>query len=269
MDIKLQFIGSGGGLGSPKENFHSNAVLIKTDSTGQRHLFGIDCGSTFQLAIEDLGFDVNEFDGFYVTHLHADHVNGFEWVGFKRYFGTYPFGQNRPLLFGNTEVLETLWKNVLSGGMESIQGQRNSLETYFKPKYVPPNGKFCWTVNDANGKYKTEFYLVQTVHVVDDRRIKPSFGMMFDVNGKRIFYTGDTQFAPNQIMTYYEQSDVIFQDCELADYPNSVHAQYRQLITLPEDIRNKMWLYHYNGNIPDASIDGFLGFVKKGQIFEF
>jgi hypothetical protein len=31
-----------------------------------------------------------------------------------------------------------------------------------------------------------------------------------------------------------------------------------------------MWLYHYNtGDLPDAKNDGFLGYVQKGQIFEF
>jgi hypothetical protein len=31
-----------------------------------------------------------------------------------------------------------------------------------------------------------------------------------------------------------------------------------------------MWLYHYNpGHLPDARADGFRGFVKKGQVFDF
>lgn len=258
--MKLIFIGSGGGLGSPKENYHSNAVLASGDD-----LFGIDCGSTFQAAIEEMGMDISKFKGFYITHLHADHAGGLEWVGFKTFFSTFPFGQARPLLYGNVEVLEDLWKQTLSGGMESLQGQKNSLETYFNPKPIPPNGSFRHKI----GCDVLTFDLVQTVHTVDDRRIKPSFGLMFWVNRKTIFYTGDTQFCPNQIMTYYDQADVIFQDCELAEYPNSVHAQYHQLKTLPDKVKNKMWLYHYSGQTPDAVADGFLGFVRKGQIFEF
>jgi ribonuclease BN (tRNA processing enzyme) len=264
--FELQFLGTGSGLGSPKENYHSNAVIIYKDMPQQRpKLLGIDCGSTFQIAIEELGYNILDFDGFYITHLHADHVGGMEWVGFKTYFSTFPFGNKRPLLYGNTEVLENLWKQTLSGGMESLQGQRNALESYFNTVYIPPNGSFVWTPNPQT---KINFNLVQTVHVVDDRRIKPSFGLMFDINGVKVFYTGDTQFAPNQIMTYYEQADVIFQDCELAVYPNSVHAQYHQLMSLPEAIKKKMWLYHYNGELPKEPA-GFRGFVKKGQSFKF
>jgi len=264
--FELQFLGSGSGLGSPKENYHSNVVIIHRPAPQLKpRLFGIDAGSTFQMAIEDLGYDILNFDGFYITHLHADHVGGMEWVGFKTFFSTYPFGQKRPDLYGNTEVLENLWRQTLSGGMESIQGQQNTLETFFRTNYIPPNGSFMW---NADAKDFITFNLVQTVHVVDDRRIKPSFGLMFAINGINIFYTGDTQFAPNQIMTYYEQADVIFQDCELASYPNSVHAQYHQLQTLPDSIKRKMWLYHYNGELPTES-SGFLGFVKKGQVFKF
>lgn len=39
---------------------------------------------------------------------------------------------------------------------------------------------------------------------------------------------------------------------------------------MPEDIKAKMWLYHYSdGDLPDAKQDGFLGFVAKGQVFTF
>ena len=58
-------------------------------------------------------------------------------------------------------------------------------------------------------------------------------------------------------------------DCELAKYPNSVHAQYHELATLPADIKAKMWLYHNDGDRPNAVEDGFAGFVNKGDIFDF
>ena len=114
-----------------------------------------------------------------------------------------------------------------------------------------------------------EFDLIQTVHVVDDRRIKPSYGLIFETDGKTVFITGDTQYAPNQLLTFYQRSDVIFHDCELAEYPNSVHAQYHELVKLPEDVKSRMWLYHNDGPQPDAKADGFAGFVQKGDMFDF
>ncbi len=39
--------------------------------------------------------------------------------------------------------------------------------------------------------------------------------------------------------------------------------------TLPDTIKQKMWLCHYQPNPKQDSLkDNFLGFVSKGQIFE-
>lgn len=257
--ISMKFIGSGSGLVSPNKNYHSNVLIRK--GAGNKYL-AIDCGTHFQLALEHSKINVNDIDSIFISHLHADHVGGLEWIGFKRFFVS-PFGETSPRLIGNIEVLEELWEHTLSGGMRSLQGKENSLSTYFKITKIPPNGGFLW----AN----TKFDLVQTVHVVDDRRIMPSYGLLFNSGDKKIFFTGDTQFCPNQILTYYNYADIIFQDCELLEYPQSVHAQYHELLTLPIDIRKKMWLYHYGEQeIPtDWKSMGFHGFVKRGQEFTF
>jgi hypothetical protein len=42
------------------------------------------------------------------------------------------------------------------------------------------------------------------------------------------------------------------------------------LSALSAEIKRKMWLYHYQpGPLPDAEKDGFRGFVKRGQTFDF
>jgi hypothetical protein len=73
---------------------------------------------------------------------------------------------------------------------------------------------------------------------------------------------------------FYAEADIIFHDCKIANYPNSVHAQLHQLETLTEDVKSKMWLYHYSLN--DKSYEelneeikakGFAGLVKEGQEF--
>ena len=51
-------------------------------------------------------------------------------------------------------------------------------------------------------------------------------------------------------------------------------SHYDDLRTLPDEHKNKMWLYHYNAAITEeqaakAAEDGFAGYVAKGQSFEF
>jgi len=263
--MDLIFLGSGSGLISPKENYHSNLVLRDSEQGG---LLAIDCGSHFQIAIEEIGFDVEAFEAFYVTHLHADHVGGLEWVALKRYFGPtgiFKYGRENyrgPRIIGNAEILDDLWTKVLSGGLETLTGRPNTLHTFFTVDQLPPNGTFAW--------HGVVFDIVQTVHTMDNRRVKPSYGLLFRIGDHRIFFTGDTQFCPNQITGFYDEATIIFHDCELANFPGSVHAQYRELCTLPEKYRQKMWLYHYQGALPEGWQEhGFCGFVEKGQIFEF
>jgi ribonuclease BN (tRNA processing enzyme) len=263
--MKMIFLGSGSGLCSPKENYHSNVLLV--DDNKKIPAMAIDCGSHFQHALEDFHINVENIGAIYVTHLHSDHVGGLEWVALKRYFGPNGFSVNGnsykgPRLIGQAEVLEDLWSKTLAGGLETLQGIPNTLHTFFDVDSLPSNGTFAW-----NG---VVFDIIQTVHTMDNRRLKPSYGLLFRVHGHRVFFTGDTQYCPNQITVFYEEADIIFHDCELATFPGSVHAQFHELSKLPKEFRQKMWLYHYSGNPPEDWQDlEFKGFVQRGQTFEF
>lgn len=116
---------------------------------------------------------------------------------------------------------------------------------------------------------------------MDGYAIVPSFGIMVKDpdSGKVVFCPGDTQYAPNQLTDFYRQSDFIVQDCETM-YRSGVHAHYDELKTLPDDIKAKMLLVHYQDNVIDnwkewndkARSDGFtcreFPFVAKGTSFE-
>lgn len=52
---------------------------------------------------------------------------------------------------------------------------------------------------------------------------------------------------------------------ETHEMRSHVHANISDLRTLPPEIKNKMWLYHYD---KEVSAEGFAGFVSKGQLFE-
>lgn len=249
--MKLICLGCGGALGQ----YNNTNFLI-----GDGSYLAVDVGQTWPRAMRESSCRVEDVDAVYVSHLHADHCGGMEFLGFYTYFKMgFPFGKHRPKLYGMWEVIYNMWEHTLKGGMESIQNQRNTLETFFDPYQIPPNGKFEWG--------GTTFELIQTVHVVDDRRIVPSAGLRFvsPDTGKRVFITGDTQFCPNQIMSYYQTSDIIFQDCEMLKYPGSVHAQYHELKTLPDEIKAKMYLTHHDTPGFLFKEDGFLGFTFEGQ----
>ena len=258
--MKLTFAGVGGAF-TDQRYYQSNMVL--TSGSGERLL--IDCGGDARFSLGELGCtnqNVGDWvDGVYISHLHADHIGGLEWLGFCTFFNPKA---KRPTLFIVESLVDDLWDS-LKGGMRSHEGMVLRLDSFFDVKVIPVNQPFYWG--------NVSFQPIQTVHIMDGYRIVPSYGLIMHELKKDntgVFLTTDTQFCPRQIEKFYDRAGVIFQDCETYNFKSGVHAHYDDLKTLPEETKAKMWLYHY-GTDPqqDPVADGFLGFVKKGQTFEF
>jgi len=258
--MKLTFLGCGSAFTTP-EYYQSNVLIQKNGKN-----FLIDCGSDIRFSLAPY-LKPTDIDAVFITHLHADHVGGMEWLAFCNYFT--PTALKPPTLYGVGSLLPDLWSKSLSGGLESVQGRVNTLDSYFECVAVYPNHPFIWE--------NIEFQPVQTCHVMNGFKLVESYGLLIkdldlSTNPSQItiFYTGDTQFAPNQLKDFYDMADVIFHDCETTLFQSGVHAHYDQLLTLPLETRSNMWLYHYQPNpTQDARDDGFQDFVTKGQIFEF
>jgi ribonuclease BN (tRNA processing enzyme) len=124
-----------------------------------------------------------------------------------------------------------------------------------------------------------KFQPIQTVHVMNGYYIVPSFGLMISYKQHKIFITGDTQFCPEQIKHFYNEASMIIHDCEIyygedkTPYRSTVHSHYEDLKTLPKNIKNKMWLCHYQDTFPKDNCwikdDEFNAFIHKGTIFTF
>ena len=80
----------------------------------------------------------------------------------------------------------------------------------------------------------------------------------------RVLISGDTTFDLELIDEFGKDAEAIFHDCQ--DVIGGVHAAYPELLTLPDDIRNKMTLYHLPRGIVDKfdpQADGFAGWAKS------
>lgn len=251
--MKLQFLGTGGAFTNIKDNYQSNMVL---HAASGRCLL-IDCGSDARHSLAAQGYSYKNIDAVYISHLHADHVGGLEWLAFTTYFDPQ---QKKPKLYIHPDLRERLWRNVLSGGLESLEGDRIAcLDDFFEVVPLFENS-FSWE--------HIIFHLIRTIHVFNGPTLTPSYGLYFSTPQYTIFLTTDTQFQPLEYQSYFDQADIIFHDCDTNTFQSPVHAHFSQLSTLPAVIKAKMWLYHYhsdNGLNPHAQ--GFLGFVRKGQQF--
>lgn len=253
--MKLVFLGSGSAFTLGDDNFHSNMLLV----SDQGNKLLIDCGSDIRFSLHAAGFSYVDITDIYISHLHADHAGGLEYIGFSTKFD--PRCQ-KPTLYLNKDLVSKLWHSTLSGGMSSIEGRIADIKTYFNIKRIDENNYFLWE--------NINFNIVKCVHVDNGQFIVNSYGLFFNLYGIKVFFTSDQKFCFNAIAGFYEQADIIFQDCETSYFQTQVHAHYKELLNLPQKIKNKMWLYHYQpGALPDAKKDGFCGFVKRGQTFEF
>jgi ribonuclease BN (tRNA processing enzyme) len=251
--MKLTFLGTGSAFAL--NNYHSNILL---EVEGRRLL--IDCGSDIRFAMRDAGKTAADVDALYVSHLHADHIGGIEWLALSTYFNP---ALGRPALYINEKMAEELWLNSLKGGLGTLQNQIAHLETYFEVKPIGRNMGFEFA--------GIHMQTVQTVHYMDGYEIVPSYGLLIPTPTKgMVFLSTDTQYTPGHLMAFYQKANIIFHDCETAKNRSGIHAHYEELKSLPAAVRAKMWLYHYqDGDLPDATADGFAGFVKRGQVFEF
>ncbi|MBZ8183278.1 MBL fold metallo-hydrolase [Oscillatoria salina] len=253
--MKLIFLGSGSAFTVGADNFQSN-MIIETQ-TGKKLL--LDCGSDIRFSLHALSLSYLDITDIYISHLHSDHVGGLEYIGFSSKFDPRC---EKPIIYCSKDIASLLWNNTLSGGMMSIEGDLANLDTYFQLYKIELNGYFTWE--------GIEFKLVKVNHVHNSYYLMPSYGLFFEITGQKVFITTDTKLSLETNGEYYQQADLIFHDCETSIFHTPVHPSYDDLITLPSEIKQKMWLYGYQpGKLPNAEKDGFLGFVKRGQIFDF
>ncbi|MEC4988813.1 MAG: MBL fold metallo-hydrolase [Oscillatoria sp. PMC 1068.18] len=253
--MKLVFLGSGSAFTIGGDNFQSNIII---ESENEKKLL-VDCGSDLRFSLDALGLSYLDITDIYISHLHSDHVGGLEYIGFSTKFDPRC---EKPIIYCSKDIASLLWNHTLSGGMMSIEGDLANLDSYFQLEQIELNGHFTW----ENIKFK----LVKVNHVDNSYYLMPSYGLFFEIKGKKVLITTDTKLSWEMNKEYYQQAELIFHDCETSRFHTPVHASYEDLTTLPPEIKQKMWLYGYQpGKLPDAEKDGFLGFVERGQVFEF
>jgi ribonuclease BN (tRNA processing enzyme) len=274
------------------KNFNQQFLLIENN----RKML-IDCGWSTPLALKNAGITVKDIDDVYISHAHADHAGGLEYLAFMRYDwinrpkkasynDTYA-----PTLYGNSTFIKELWKHTLSGGLDSMEGFNATIETFFKVPEI--TNSFDWE--------GWNFKLVQQVHIMAGESIAATYGLLVSKEGhKTIYFTTDSQHcSPNQMTIFYKMADIIIQDCECTGidttnkqfkFKSGVHANYAELAgwnsanapKLSSDIKSKMLLSHYQdfvsegidgfGNKVDwnqlSKDDGFSGFIHVGQQIE-
>jgi ribonuclease BN (tRNA processing enzyme) len=261
--MKLKFIGRGGAF-APIEIGQSNMVFISDNGK----ILLLDCGTTAPYKLHEFGIESKDIDAVYISHTHADHIGGLEWLGFTTYFNGHC---KRPTLYAEKKLVEDLWENSLKGGMKYLQGINATLESYFDCRPIDMDAKEKPALFEWEGY---SFKLIKTLHVEGKDGKLYSYGLMAwnsSNNGKKIYITTDSQYkTPSTLEDAYKLADIIFHDCETSKNKSLVHSNYYDMReTMDADVRKKVYLYHYSDPIKTVKEDGFAGFINTGDEFEF
>jgi ribonuclease BN (tRNA processing enzyme) len=274
-NLRIVFLGVGSAF--TKRKRQSNFLIIQ----GDYHVL-VDCGTLGPLALSDIGLSVTKVQCYLPTHSHADHIGGFEEVALVNRYITQSL--NKPKMIIGEQYQDLLWSKSLSGGIEfceAKQGQPLQLADFFdilRPQKTEILGESIWFYQHG----PIDLVFMRTRHVPDSAT---SIGEAQWCSGllinRRVWISGDTMFDRDYPTSFSKISEVMFHDCQM--FQGGVHASYRQLMTLPEEVRAKMYLYHYNDNWDNPKTwveasdnftgnplqDGFLGWTQQQVAYDF
>ena len=257
--MKLTFLGTGGAFTDYRVNYHNNA-FVDTDEGPVL----LDCGGTAVQSLKELGIRAWDVAGAVISHTHGDHSGGLEQLVWERVY-TGPAGPSwlRTSIYSNPIVIDHLGRML-----------RHPLEEFTdRDGKVAGNG--YQRVVEAHGVLRpfevggVRFTLHKTPHVVGNGFDKPTYGILIERGGKQMYYSGDTTFRP-EIGDLFPDAGIIYHDCDFSNpYPGAVHSFYRELCSLPADVKKRMVLMHYTV-VPDGVdpiADGFMGAAKRHESF--
>ncbi len=235
----------GTGSAFAKKHFNTNALI---ESNG--YTLMIDCGTTAPTSLYKLGKPIQDIDAVLITHIHADHIGGLEEYAFRMKFEI----KRKPVLYVPADLLEPLWENALKGGLS--QGSWQTIGEFFQ-------------VRTLEAHSAAELHPGLTIELIPTEHIpyKSSYSLLINDN---FFYTSDMRFDAELVTRMVrEKGCTVFHDCQLQG-PGAVHASLEELLTLPEDVQERVRLMHYADDY-EAYIGktGKMTFVEQHVAYSF
>ena len=209
----------------------------------------VDCPDSIHRALRDAreasgwNIEVASIADIIVTHLHGDHCNGLESVGFTRWLAHRQHGAPLPRLHCWRPVAGRLWER-LAPAMD--QGGRATLADYFQVHLLDPEAAV-----DIAGMRVT---CSPTAHPV------PTVALRFECEGRTLAWSSDTPFDPELIQWLERGANVIIHETS----PAPIHTPIEPLNALPVEVRSRMRLMHMPDGFDAARTD--IRCMRQGEV---
>ncbi|GAB1158211.1 MBL fold metallo-hydrolase [Paenibacillus illinoisensis] len=224
--MKITFLGTGDMFSV--EQYH-NSMLAEFGGT---HLI-IDFPESNAKALKEVGFPMTDIHNVFITHLHEDHINGVQMLGYYSQI----VGDRKPRLFIHEQLVEPLW-SILSPGMRYTTDGERTMSDYYDIVPLPDGGTF------ELGGVTFETFRTQHVPGMVSNGIaaKPYF-----------YYSADSTLDQERVEQAAADVQLIFHECHMHDLVIKSHTSLKDLEQLPAEVRQKTVLMHYHDEYADAS----------------
>lgn len=209
----------------------------------------IDCPDSIHRAAREARqssgwpLDLATIQDIVITHLHGDHCNGLESVGFSRWLAHRQHGAPLPRLHCWKPVASRLWER-LAPAMD--QGGRATLADYFHLRLLDPESPV-----DIAGLQVT---CSPTAHSV------PTVALRFQSGQRTLAWSSDTPFDPELIDWLQRDANLIIHETS----PPPTHTPIENLNALPAQVRSRMRLMHMPDGFDASRTD--IPCMMQGQV---
>ena len=242
--FKMQLLMIGTGNAFSAQRFGCCALI--QGPTGQ---VMIDCPDSYPMALRNAekktGWNIDQLaiTDLIVTHLHGDHCNGLESIGFLRWLHHRETGAPIPKLHVWKPVADRLWER-LAPAMD--QSGAAKLSDYFEIHFLNQERE------SLIGGMKVSCRGTQ--HPI------PTSALKFKADGKVIAWSSDTPFDPSLIDWLTKDADLIIHETS----PPPTHTPVELLNSLPEKIRSRMRLMHMTDSFDPKSTT--ISCMQEGEV---
>jgi ribonuclease BN (tRNA processing enzyme) len=198
--MHLQFVGCGDAFGSGGR-FNTCFHLVGRDANVL-----IDCGATSLVALNKLAIDRNAIDLIFISHFHADHVGGLPFFLLE---ASHTLKRQRPLTIAGPRGLKARCAELME---TAYPGTKNM------------SLRFPLTVQELPVGSRSVLGSVKVIpfHVAHDDRAGPCLGFRFEVDGKTIGFSGDTEWT-DALIDIGRDADLFICEAYTRDRPIEGH----------------------------------------------
>lgn len=173
--------------------------------------FLIDCGATALIGLQRLGIDPNGISAVFVTHLHGDHFGGLVWWLIH---ANHVSGRTAPLTVvgpvGIERRLEVAAEALYPGSMATPRRFQLTFQEFADRTPV-----------DVAGVRVTPFEVLHPSGA-------PPYALRFEVEGKVVAFSGDTEWVEN-LVPAAQGADLFIAECYGFEREARHHMNWRTI----------------------------------------